>query len=192
MSLKKVAIFASGSGSNAQSIIEYFNKKESIDVSFIISNKSDAFVVKRAKKLGVKCFVFNIESFKNNLGILEILTKHKVDWIVLAGFLLKVPEYIIEKYENRILNIHPALLPKYGGKGMYGVHVHRSVLQNKETESGISIHLVNKNYDEGKIIFQAKCKVFKKDTVELLSKRIHQLEHLHYPKVIEQTISTSN
>lgn len=192
MSLKKVAIFASGSGSNAQSIIEYFNKKEGIDVSIVISNKSDAFVVKRAKKLGVKCFVFNIESFKNNLGILEILTKHKVDWIVLAGFLLKVPEYIIEKYENRILNIHPALLPKYGGKGMYGVHVHQSVLQNKETESGISIHLVNKNYDEGKIIFQAKCKVFNQDTVELLSKRIHQLEHLHYPKVIEQTISTSN
>lgn len=192
MSLKKVAIFASGSGSNAQSIIEYFNKKEGVDVSFIISNKSDAFVVKRAKKLGVKCFVFNIESFKNNLGVLEILTKHKVDWIVLAGFLLKVPEYIIEKYENRILNIHPALLPKYGGKGMYGIHVHRSVLQNKETASGISIHLVNKNYDEGKIIFQAKCKVFKQDTVELLSKRIHQLEHLHYPKVIEQTISTSN
>ena len=126
MSLKKVAIFASGSGSNAQSIIEYFNKKEGIDVSIVISNKSDAFVVKRAKKLGVKCFVFNIESFKNNLGILEILTKHKVDWIVLAGFLLKVPEYIIEKYENRILNIHPALLPKYGGKGMYGVHVHQS------------------------------------------------------------------
>ena len=192
MITKRIAIFASGSGSNAQSIIEYFHQKENIEVALIVCNKSNAFVVQRARKLGVKCFVFNIETFKNNLGFLDILNKYKVDWIVLAGFLLKIPEYIIDEYQNKIINIHPALLPKYGGKGMYGINVHRSVLENKESESGISIHFVNKNYDEGKIIFQASCKISLEDSVESLARKIHVLEHQHYSRVIEETIINSD
>ena len=154
MTTKKIAIFASGSGSNTQSIIEYFSQKKSIEVVVIMCNKSNAFVVERAKNLGINCFVFNIDSFKNNLDFLAVLEKYQVDWIVLAGFLLKIPEYLIDAYQNKIINIHPSLLPNYGGKGMYGMHVHRSVINNKEVESGISIHYVNKNYDEGKMIFQ--------------------------------------
>jgi phosphoribosylglycinamide formyltransferase-1 len=192
MITKRIAIFASGSGSNAQSIIEYFHQKENIEVALIMCNKSNAFVVQRARKLGVKCFVFNIETFKNNLGFLDILNKYKVDWIVLAGFLLKIPEYIIDEYQNKIINIHPALLPKYGGKGMYGINVHRSVLENKESKSGISIHFVNKNYDEGKIIFQASCKISLEDSVESLARKIHVLEHQHYSRVIEETIINSD
>ena len=172
MIIKKIAIFASGSGSNAQSIIEYFHQKENIEVAVIVSNNSDAFVIQRAKKLGVNSFVFNIESFKNNL--------------------LKIPEYIIDKYDNRILNIHPSLLPKYGGKGMYGKNVHHAVVNNKEPESGISIHYVNKNYDEGKIIFQARCLVNENDSAEVLSKKIQALEHKYYPKIIEETITKKN
>lgn len=192
MNTKRIAIFASGSGSNAQSIIEYFQQKENIEVALIMCNKSNAFVVQRAQKLGVKCFVFNSDTFKNNLGFLDILKKHKVSWIILAGFLLKIPEYIIEQYQAKIINIHPALLPKYGGKGMYGANVHKAVLENKESQSGISIHLVNKNYDEGKIIFQASCSVDLEDSLDDLSKKIHHLERQHYPRVIEETIINSD
>ena len=154
-------------------------------------NKSNAFVVRRAQKLGVKCIVFNSETFKNNLGFLDILSKYEVNWIVLAGFLLKIPEYIIEDFQGKIINIHPALLPKYGGKGMYGINVHRSVIENNETESGISIHYVNKNYDEGKMIFQASCAINAGDSPEDLANKIRLLEHQHYPKVIEETIKNS-
>ncbi|MDA8956039.1 phosphoribosylglycinamide formyltransferase [Flavobacteriales bacterium] len=192
MNAKRIAIFASGSGSNTQSIIEYFQQKESIEVALIMCNKSNAFVVQRAKKLGVKCFVFNSDTFKNNLGFLDVLSKYKVSWIILAGFLLKIPEYVIEQYQGKIINIHPALLPKYGGKGMYGANVHEAVLENKELQSGISIHYVNKNYDEGKIIFQASCSISPEDSLEDLSNKIQQLEHLHYPRVIEETIINSD
>jgi len=188
MIAKKIAIFASGSGSNTQSIIEYFQQKENIEIALIMCNKSNAFVVQRAQKLGVKCIVFNSETFKNNLGFLDILSKYEVNWIVLAGFLLKIPEYIIEDFQGKIINIHPALLPKYGGKGMYGMNVHRSVIENNETESGISIHYVNKNYDEGKMIFQASCAINAGDSPEDLANKIRLLEHQHYPKVIEETI----
>lgn len=191
MIAKKIAIFASGSGSNTQSIIEYFQQKESIEIALIMCNKSNAFVVQRAQKLGVKCIVFNSETFKNNLGFLDILSKYEVNWIVLAGFLLKIPEYIIEDFQGKIINIHPALLPKYGGKGMYGMNVHRSVIENNETESGISIHYVNKNYDEGKMIFQASCAINAGDSPEDLANKIRLLEHQHYPKVIEETIKNS-
>ena len=192
MNAKRIAIFASGSGSNTQSRIEYFQQKESIEVALIMCNKSNAFVVQRAKNLEVKCFVFNSDTFKNNLGFLDILSKYKVSWIVLAGFLLKIPEYVIEQYQGKIINIHPALLPKYGGKGMYGANVHKAVLENKELQSGISIHYVNKNYDEGKIIFQASCSISPEDSLEDLSNKIQQLEHLHYPRVIEETIINSD
>ncbi|MEJ6794494.1 MAG: phosphoribosylglycinamide formyltransferase [Flavobacteriales bacterium] len=188
MIAKKIAIFASGSGSNTQSIIEYFQQKENIEIALIMCNKSNAFVVQRAQKLGVKCIVFNSETFKNNLGFLDILSKYEVNWIILAGFLLKIPEYIIEDFQGKIINIHPALLPKYGGKGMYGMNVHRSVIENNETESGISIHYVNKNYDEGKMIFQASCAINAGDSPEDLANKIRLLEHQHYPKVIEETI----
>mgnify|MGYP006078742593 FL=1 len=191
MIAKKIAIFASGSGSNTQSIIEYFQQKENIEIALIMCNKSNAFVVQRAQKLGVKCIVFNSETFKNNLGFLDILSKYEVNWIVLAGFLLKIPEYIIEDFQGKIINIHPALLPKYGGKGMYGMNVHRSVIENNETESGISIHYVNKNYDEGKMIFQASCAINAGDSPEDLANKIRLLEHQHYPKVIEETIKNS-
>tara|TARA_B110000003_G_scaffold2971_1_gene3204 strand:+ start:19152 stop:19733 length:582 start_codon:yes stop_codon:yes gene_type:complete len=191
MIAKKIAIFASGSGSNTQSIIEYFQQKESIEIALIMCNKSNAFVVQRAQKLRVKCIVFNSETFKNNLGFLDILSKYEVNWIVLAGFLLKIPEYIIEDFQGKIINIHPALLPKYGGKGMYGMNVHRSVIENNETESGISIHYVNKNYDEGKMIFQASCAINAGDSPEDLANKIRLLEHQHYPKVIEETIKNS-
>jgi phosphoribosylglycinamide formyltransferase 1 len=192
MIAKKIAIFASGSGSNTQSIIEYFQQKENIEVVLIMCNKSNAFVVQRAKKLGVECIVFNTETFKNNLGFLDVLSKYEVNWIVLAGFLLKIPEYIIEGFQGKIINIHPALLPKYGGKGMYGMNVHRSVIENNEAESGISIHYVNKNYDEGKMIFQARCAINAGDKPEDLANKIHILEHQHYPRVIEETIKNSN
>jgi len=191
MIAKKIAIFASGSGSNTQSIIEYFQQKENIEIALIMCNKSNAFVVQRAQKLGVKCIVFNSETFKNNLGFLDILSKYEVNWIILAGFLLKIPEYIIEDFQGKIINIHPALLPKYGGKGMYGMNVHRSVIENNETESGISIHYVNKNYDEGKMIFQASCAINAGDSPEDLANKIRLLEHQHYPKVIEETIKNS-
>lgn len=191
MIAKKIAIFASGSGSNTQSIIEYFQQKENIEIALIMCNKSNAFVVQRAQKLGVKCIVFNSETFKNNLGFLDILSKYEVNWIVLAGFLLKIPEYIIEDFQGKIINIHPALLPKYGGKGMYGMNVHRAVIENNETESGISIHYVNKNYDEGKMIFQASCAINAGDSPEDLANKIRLLEHQHYPKVIEETIKNS-
>ena len=191
MIVKKIAIFASGSGSNTQSIIEYFQQKENIEVVLIMCNKSNAFVVQRAKKLGVECIVFNTETFKNNLGFLDVLSKYEVNWIVLAGFLLKIPEYIIEGFQGKIINIHPALLPKYGGRGMYGMNVHRSVIENNETESGISIHYVNKNYDEGKMIFQASCAINAGDSPEDLANKIRLLEHQHYPKVIEETIKNS-
>tara|TARA_B100000768_G_scaffold69637_1_gene66929 strand:+ start:3644 stop:4225 length:582 start_codon:yes stop_codon:yes gene_type:complete len=191
MIAKKIAIFASGSGSNTQSIIEYFQQKENIEIALIMCNKSNAFVVQRAQKLGVKYIVFNSETFKNNLGFLDILSKYEVNWIVLAGFLMKIPEYIIEDFQGKIINIHPSLLPKYGGKGMYGMNVHRSVIENNETESGISIHYVNKNYDEGKMIFQASCAINAGDSPEDLANKIRLLEHQHYPKVIEETIKNS-
>jgi phosphoribosylglycinamide formyltransferase-1 len=154
-------------------------------------NKSNAFVVERAKNLGINCFVFNIDSFKNNLDFLAVLEKYQVEWIVLAGFLLKIPEYLIDAYQNKIINIHPSLLPNYGGKGMYGMHVHRSVINNKEVESGISIHYVNKNYDEGKMIFQTSCSISPEDKAEDLAKKIQKLEHQYYPSIIEETIMQS-
>jgi len=189
--MKKIAVFASGSGSNAQAIAEYFRDNRSIKVACILSNRQDAYVLERAKKLEIPCYTFNREEFANTGKLITILNNHSIDFIVLAGFLWLVPGYLIRAYPDRIINIHPALLPKYGGKGMYGMHVHQAVLDNAEKESGISIHLVNEKYDEGNIIFQARCPVLSDDTPESLANRIHQLEHEHYPKVIEKIISRS-
>ena len=192
MSKHKIAILVSGTGTNAINIIEYFEKNSVADVVLVISNKTDALAVEKAQNKGVKTVVFNNESFKKNGVVLDYLMSQSVDFIVLAGFLIKISNDIIRAYPNKIVNLHPSLLPKYGGKGMYGKRVHRAVIEAQESESGISIHFVNKEYDEGAIIFQAKVSVEKGDSVEVLTKKIQQLEHRFFPKVIEQVISKSS
>ena len=187
----KIAILVSGTGTNAINIIEYFEKNSVADVALVVSNKTDALAVEKAQNKGVKTIVFNNESFKKNGIVLNYLKSESIDFIVLAGFLRKVPDDIISAYPNKIVNLHPSLLPKYGGKGMYGNHVHRAVIEAQESESGISIHFVNEEYDEGAIIFQAKVSVEKKDSVEVLAQKIRQLEHRFFPKIVEQVISKS-
>jgi len=186
-----IAIFASGSGTNAQKIAEYFSKKPNFKLVRIYSNNPNAYVLQRAEKLGIPSLTFNRKQFYESDLILDSLLKDKIDLIVLAGFLWLVPVNILKKFHNRVINIHPALLPKYGGKGMYGMFVHESVIKAGDKESGISIHFVNEKYDEGKIIFQAKCTINKNDTAESLANKIHQLEYKHYPEIIEQVLSQS-
>ena len=188
--MKKILIFASGSGTNAQNIIEYFNELVEINVSLVFSNNKDAKVLDRAKNLVVDTVVFTREDLYQNSKVIEMLANEQPDLIVLAGFLWLIPSSIIKKFPNKIVNIHPALLPKYGGKGMYGMHVHRAVIDNNETESGVTIHFVNEEYDAGDIIFQATCPVEKDDTPDLLAQRIHTLEHEHFPKVIEKVLDS--
>ena len=186
---KKVSIliFASGNGSNAENIITYF-KKKAIDINWmIITNNKNAGVIKRSIKMGVPYLVFNKKDFYENIFLKKIsLINPKL--IILAGFLLKVPENLIKKFDNKIINIHPSLLPKYGGKGMYGMHVHKEVIKNKEEQSGISIHYVNNQYDDGKIIFQKSTKITYPFTGEELAKKIHELEMKYFPEVIEKLI----
>ena len=188
---KKVSIliFASGNGSNAENIITYF-KKKAIDINWmIITNNKNAGVIKRSIKMGVPYSVFNKKDFYENIFLKKIsLINPKL--IILAGFLLKVPENLIKKFDNKIINIHPSLLPKYGGKGMYGMHVHKEVIKNKEEQSGISIHYVNNQYDDGKIIFQKSTKITYPFTAEELAKKIHELEMKYFPEVIEKLIDT--
>jgi phosphoribosylglycinamide formyltransferase-1 len=186
--LKKIAIFASGSGTNAQKIMEHFNERESAVVVLILSNKKDAKVLDRAARFGVPTHVFDRKEFYESERVLKLLRQNEVDYIVLAGFLWLVPEYLIDAYPNKIINIHPALLPKYGGKGMYGSRVHEAVIESGDPESGITIHYVNPVYDDGRIIFQAKCKVEPGDDARSLAEKIHRLEYEHFPKVIENLI----
>ncbi|MDL2303131.1 phosphoribosylglycinamide formyltransferase [Dysgonomonas sp. OttesenSCG-928-D17] len=181
----KLAIFASGSGSNAENIIEYFRGDNSVTIPLIVSNKEDAYVHQRAKKLNVESVTFSKNDFYSSDKVLEFLQQKGIDFIILAGFLLKVPASLLTAYPDRIINIHPALLPKYGGKGMYGDNVHKAVVAAGETESGITIHYVNENYDEGAVIFQAKCPVLAGDTYEDVASKVHALEYIHFPKVIE-------
>ncbi len=187
--MKKIAVFASGNGSNAQKIIEYFKEKKSGEVSIIFSNKKDAFVLDRAKNLGVPTYVFSRQEFYESKKILNILLEKETDLIVLAGFLWLIPNNILDEYKNRIINIHPALLPKYGGKGMYGKIVHEAVIDAGDKESGISIHYVNEEYDKGEIIFQAKCPVEKGETPESLARKIHKLEYEYFPKIVENVLN---
>lgn len=186
--MKKIAIFASGAGTNAQNVIEYFQDHKTVTVALVLSNRKDAYVLDRAANLGVPAFVFTREEFYETEVVMDRLQDNQVDFIVLAGFLWLIPEKLLKCYSGRMINIHPALLPKYGGKGMYGRYVHEAVINNKERESGISIHYVNEKYDEGEIIFQARCPVKNEDTPESLAERVHQLEYEHFPKVIEQCI----
>jgi len=187
--MKKLAIFASGSGSNAENIINHLLGVEVAKVVIVLSENKNALVFERARKFNVPSHLFTIDEL-NNGGVLLILNRYKVDFIVLAGFLKLFPTSIIEKYTRKIVNIHPALLPKFGGKGMYGSRVHDAVIKSGEKESGITIHFVNQNYDDGNIIFQAKCKVLENDTPETLAQRIHTLEHKYYPEIIVKLIET--
>lgn len=184
--MKRIAIFASGSGSNAEKIIEYFSSSKDIVVDSLWSNNENAYALIRAEKLGVETFTFESDEFYRSNEILDRLYDHRIDMIVLAGFLWLVPRNLTELFT--VVNIHPALLPKYGGKGMYGMNVHKAVLASKDKESGITIHLVNQNYDQGDIIFQEKCPIMPGDTPETLAARIHVLEHQHYARVIEEIL----
>jgi len=183
--MQRIAIFASGNGSNAQRIIEHFNDHPTIRVTLLLCNNPDAYVLERARNLHIPTVVFTRADLNHSQYLLDILTVQGIDFLVLAGFLWLVPDYLLKAYPFRIINIHPALLPKFGGKGMYGMRVHKSVIEAGDSESGISIHYVNAAYDEGQIIFQAKCPVEKGDTAESLAKKIHELEYRHYPEVIE-------
>lgn len=184
--MKKIAIFASGSGSNAENIIRFFENDPRNRVSLVLCNKPDAYVLERAKRLGVPALVFNREQFYHSDLILDRLKAEAVDLIVLAGFLWKVPANLLAAYPDRIINIHPALLPKFGGKGMYGEHVHEAVIAAGEKESGITIHHVNDCYDEGAAIFQATCPVLPDDTPDTLAAKVHALEYAHFPRVIKE------
>ncbi len=186
--MKKIIIFASGSGSNAEKIITHFNSKNECRVVEIFTNNTNAKVIDRAKKFQIPSFVFT-KTELNESKVLQKIETLAPDLIVLAGFLLKFPESIIKKYPNKIINIHPALLPKYGGKGMYGMHVHEAVLKNREAETGITIHYVNENYDEGAIIFQKSVNIENCTTAEQIAEKVHVLEHRYFPETIEKILN---
>lgn len=186
---QRIAVFASGNGSNFQRIAEYFAGNATIEIVVLYSNRSGAFVLERAKNLGIPTIVFNRKRLYHTSDILNDLQMRHIDWIILAGFLWLVPDDILQAYQGRILNIHPALLPKYGGKGMYGMRVHEAVVAAGDTESGITIHLVNEQYDEGQVIFQAHCPVLPDDTAEDVVRKIHQLEYDHFPRVIAELLA---
>jgi phosphoribosylglycinamide formyltransferase-1 len=183
----KIALLASGSGSNVENIVRYFYDNKDL-IFFVLSNKKEAYVHERAKKLNLPSCTISKAEFENGEA-LKFLQDNQADFIVLAGFLLKIPENILNFYSGKIINIHPALLPKYGGKGMYGHYVHEAVVAAKEAESGITIHYVNKNYDEGQIIFQAKCEILPTDSAEEVAKKVHLLEYRYFPEVIERIIN---
>lgn len=182
----KLAIFASGAGTNAENLIQYFKDNENIEVAVIISNRSRAGVTDVASKYDVPHYIVTKEEFEVSEKALQILQGMQIDLVVLAGFLLKVPDYILQAYPDKIVNIHPALLPDFGGKGMYGKYVHEAVVAAGRKESGITIHLVNENYDEGRILFQSKLELEKGETPETLAQKIQALEHEHFPKVLEK------
>lgn len=188
--MKNIVILASGSGSNAENLIRFFQNHKSISVVQVLSNNPQAKVLDRAKRLRVSAFSFNRIAFAQTNDVLNLLKSSHPDLIVLAGFLWKLPEHIVAAFPNMIVNIHPALLPKYGGKGMYGSYVHKAIIANKETETGISIHYVNEHYDEGAIIFQAKCIVEANDSAEDVATKIHDLEMEHFPKVVEEILKS--
>lgn len=186
--MKNIAIFASGSGSNAQRIMEHFETNTHINVSVIICNNPNAKVIERAAKFNVPVELINKHDFTQTQKVVNMLQGHHIDLVVLAGFLWLIPGNLIEAFPNKIINLHPALLPNYGGKGMYGMNVHHAVITNKESQSGITIHYVNAQYDEGEIIAQFTCEIENGDTPEDLAKKIHILEHQNFPNVIEKVI----
>lgn len=187
--MKKIAIFASGSGSNAENIADYFKGNKEVGICAILTNKSDAYVLKRAEKLGIPSLVFDRNDFVNSGKILDYLKDLNIDGIILAGFLWKIPVDLINAFPDRIVNIHPALLPAYGGKGMYGMNIHKAVIENKEKESGITIHLVNEEYDKGAILVQARTSISATDSPEDLAQKIHELEYSYFPVAIESWLN---
>jgi phosphoribosylglycinamide formyltransferase-1 len=187
--MNHLAIFASGSGTNAENIIKYFHNKPLISVSCICTNRPDAFVIQRAKKYDIPVLIFSRDEFYKSDKVLKYLRKNEINWIILAGFLWLIPDYLIDNFPNHIINIHPALLPKYGGKGMYGNFVHEAVINHGDKISGISIHYVNNEYDKGNIIFQVTCPVDLSDTPDSLAAKVHKLEYEHFPRIIEQEVS---
>ena len=185
---KRIAIFASGSGSNAQKIMEHFKRNPDVEVVLVLTNNPQAFVLQRADNFEIPSHIFTRHEFYETDDVIRLLKMHQVDLIVLAGFLWQIPKLLLESFPNKIINLHPALLPKYGGKGMYGNHVHNAVLENKEEESGITIHFVNENFDEGEIIHQSKFKIEPGDNLEMIKFKGQQLEHTHFPRVVESLL----
>ena len=188
-SQKHIAIFASGRGSNARAIIDYFKDNATIKVALIVTNNKNAGVIQIAKDNRIPFDIISSTELKEEETILDLLDVYQIDLVVLAGFLLLIPAYLVKAYPNKIINIHPALLPKYGGKGMYGMKVHEAVIANKESETGITIHYVNEKYDEGEYIAQFRCHVEPSDSTEMIASKVHQLEHELYPRVIETLLS---
>ncbi len=186
--MKRVVIFASGSGTNAENLIKFFQNRDNAVVNLVLTNNPQAKVIQRCNALKTSCLSFNKTAINNSLDVLNILKNAQPDLIVLAGFLWKFPDHILSEFPNKVINIHPALLPNYGGKGMYGKHVHEAVVKNKESETGITIHYVNEHYDEGAVIFQAKCDLEPTDNAEDVAKKIHKLEMEHFPKIVEQLL----
>lgn len=187
--MKKIALFASGSGSNVENIANHFASNKNVKIEIVLCNNPQAFVLERANNLKIDSKLFTRSEFYDNDSISQLLLSKEIDLIVLAGFLWLVPEHLVKAFPNKIVNIHPALLPNYGGKGMYGQHVHEAVIKNKESKSGITIHYVNEKYDEGSPIFQAEVSITNEDTAETLAKKIHALEYKHFPLVIEKILS---
>lgn len=186
--MKKIAIFASGTGTNAQRLMEHFAHHKDARISLIICNKEGAGVIERAERMNVPVVLLTKQEIEAGRA-LEVLREFSIDFIVLAGFLLKIPAALVAAYPRRIVNIHPALLPQYGGKGMYGAHVHEAVVAHGEKETGITIHYVNEHYDEGEYIFQARCTVLPTDTPDDVARKVHALEHAHFPSVVEQVLT---
>ncbi len=186
--MKNIVLFASGSGSNVENIVQYFRKRANVTIAMVLTNKRDAKVLDRCNRLNISALFFNKHSFYETDCVLNILKSFNPDLIVLAGFLWKIPKNLILNFPNKIVNIHPALLPKYGGKGMYGIQVHQAVKDNNESQTGITIHYVNENYDEGSIIYQATTDISREDDVETIAKKIHELEYEHFPKIIEKLV----
>jgi len=189
---KRIAIFASGSGSNAQKIMEHFKRNADAEVVIILTNNPQAYVLQRADNFEIPTHVFSRHEFYETDDVIRLLKNLQVDLIVLAGFLWLVPTALLKAFPNKIINIHPALLPKYGGKGMYGDNVHKAVLANKEEESGITIHFANEQFDEGEILHQSKFKIEPTDNLEMVKFKIQQLEHHHFPRVIENLLKKMN
>ncbi len=185
---KRIAIFASGSGSNAQKIMEHFKKHTDAEVAIVLTNNPEAYVLQRADNFEIPTHIFDKHEFYETDNVADLLKNLNIDLLVLAGFLWLVPDKLLTNYPKRIINIHPALLPKYGGKGMYGDRVHKEVLANGDEESGISIHYVNEDFDSGEIIYQARFKIEKNDDLELVKFKGQQLEHQYFPKIIEQVL----
>lgn len=189
--MKEIVLLASGSGSNVENIAKHFEGHAAVHISCVLTNRADAYVMERCKRLGIPSLYFNREAFSNSEVVLKLLKSLHPDLIVLAGFLWKIPQFLVTAFPNKIINIHPALLPKYGGKGMYGTYVHQAVKENNERETGITIHYVNEEYDEGAVIFQEKTPLSEKDTPTTIAQKVHALEYEHLPKVIEKLVLTN-